>query len=93
MWERDALGDLGRLENAFGSAAVAMLDAGFQYRDLFPRKVFDPPRCPESSSVGKDGQVGSKPSRRYPEELKAQAVQMVADVRSETVSEWEAMGG
>lgn len=36
--------------------------------------------------------MGSKSSRRYPEELKARAVQMVADLRSETVSEWEAMG-
>ncbi len=36
--------------------------------------------------------VGSKSSRRYPEELKTRAVQMVADLRSETVSEWEAMG-
>ncbi len=35
--------------------------------------------------------MGSKSSRRYPEELKARAVQMVADLRSETVSEWEAM--
>ncbi len=36
--------------------------------------------------------MGSKSSRRYPEELKTRAVQMVADLRSETVSEWEAMG-
>lgn len=36
--------------------------------------------------------MGSKSSRRYPEELKARAVQMVADLRSETVSEWEVMG-
>ncbi|MCV7137084.1 hypothetical protein H7J06_29375 [Mycobacterium hodleri] len=36
--------------------------------------------------------MGAKSSRRYPEELKARAVQMVADLRSETVSEWEAMG-
>jgi transposase len=36
--------------------------------------------------------VGSKSSRRYPEELKSRAVQMVADLRSDTTSEWEAMG-
>lgn len=36
--------------------------------------------------------MGTKSSRRYPEELKARAVQMVADVRSDTTSEWEAMG-
>ena len=30
--------------------------------------------------------------RRYPEELKARAVQMVADLRSDSVSEWEALG-
>ncbi len=36
--------------------------------------------------------MGSKSSRRYPDELKVRAVQMVADLRSETVSEWEAMG-
>lgn len=36
--------------------------------------------------------MGAKSSRRYPEELKRRAVQMVADLRSETVSEWGAMG-
>lgn len=36
--------------------------------------------------------MGTKSSRRYPEELKARAVQMVADLRSDTTSEWEAMG-
>lgn len=36
--------------------------------------------------------MGAKSSRRYPEELKARAVQMVVDLRSESVSEWEAMG-
>ena len=36
--------------------------------------------------------MGAKSSRRYPEELKTRAVQMVADLRSDTVSEWEAMG-
>jgi transposase len=36
--------------------------------------------------------VGAKSSRRYPEELKARAVQMVSDLRSDSTSEWEAMG-
>lgn len=36
--------------------------------------------------------MGTKSSKRYPDELKARAVQMVADLRSDTVSEWEAMG-
>ena len=36
--------------------------------------------------------MGSKSSRRYPDELKARAVQMVVDLRSDTTSEWEAMG-
>ena len=36
--------------------------------------------------------MGAKSSRRYPEELKQRAVQMVVDLRSESVSEWEAMG-
>jgi transposase len=36
--------------------------------------------------------VGQRSSRRYPEELKQRAVQMVVDLRSESVSEWEAMG-
>lgn len=53
----------------------------------------DPPRrVRRVLPLGRMGQVGSKSSRRYPEELKARAVQMVADLRSETVSEWEAMG-
>jgi transposase len=38
------------------------------------------------------GHVGQKSSRRYPEELKQRAVQMVVDLRGESVSEWEAMG-
>ena len=36
--------------------------------------------------------MGAKSSRRYPEELKARAVQMVADLRGDSTSEWEAMG-
>ena len=36
--------------------------------------------------------MGQKSSRRYPEELKQRAVQMVVDLRGESVSEWEAMG-
>ena len=36
--------------------------------------------------------MGSKSSRRYPEELKARAVQMVADLRDDSTSEWDAMG-
>ena len=31
--------------------------------------------------------MGSKSSRRYPEELKARAVQMVADLRGDSTSE------
>lgn len=58
----------------------------------WPVVLIHPRACPESSSVWKDGHVGSKSSRRYPYELKMRAVQMVADVRSDTVSEWEAMG-
>ena len=36
--------------------------------------------------------MGSESSRRHPEELKQRAVQMVADLRSDTVSQWQAMG-
>ena len=36
--------------------------------------------------------MGTKSSKRYPDELKARAVQMVADLRGDSTSEWEAMG-
>lgn len=35
--------------------------------------------------------MGAKSSRRYPEELKARAVQMVADLHDGSTSEWDAM--
>ena len=36
--------------------------------------------------------MGQRSSRRYPEEVKQRAVQIVVDLRSDLVSEWEAMG-
>ena len=37
--EPDSLSDLGSFEYAFGGAAVIVLDAGVEDRDLFPRQV------------------------------------------------------
>ena len=41
LGEADAAVDLGGLQHAFGGAAVAVLDAGVEDRDLFPGEVFE----------------------------------------------------
>ena len=51
----------------------------------------NPPACPETLFLGKNGVMSSNTSRRYPLELRERAVRMVADSRPDHGSEWEAM--
>jgi transposase len=58
--------------------------------DILSQKL-NPPVCPETLIVGKDGVMSSNTSRRYPQELRERAVRMVVESRPDHSSEWETM--